>query len=126
MPAANPPTVTSMRLKFPPIASASDSDIAFAIEEAGVSIDKFSWLANEDALAQSYLAAHYLMLAISTAESATGEQTVAGNHRAYFDTLCCKRRSRARATPAIFVSTPYGVRFLELCRLNFGLGILVI
>ena len=125
MPAANPPTVTSMRLKFPPIASASDSDIAFAIEEAGVSIDKFSWLANEDALAQSYLAAHYLMLAISTAESATGEQTVAetiGRISIRF----AARPQPSEGDPGDFVSTPYGVRFLELCRLNFGLGILVI
>ena len=124
MPAANPPTVTSMRLKFPPIASASDSDIAFAIR-GGINDGKVSWLANGCAGFRSYLAAHYLMLAISTAESATGEQTVAetiGRISIRFNA----RPQPSEGDPGDFVSTPYGVRVLELCRLNFGLGILVI
>ena len=114
-----------MRAKFPAIASAPDTDIAFAIEEAGLSISTTRWLPTEDTLAQMYLAAHYLMLAQSTAESAAGQQ-VLSETIGRISIRYAQRPQPSEADPSDMMATPFGVRFLELCRLNSGTGVIVV
>jgi hypothetical protein len=124
MPAPYPPTVSSMKVKFPELAGNTDAAIAFAIEEAGGSVDS-TWLSYYATLAQSYLAAHILMVQQSTSESAAGLQVVQetmGEISVRYE----PRQQPTEAMPGELETTPYGVRFLELARMNFGTGVLAI
>lgn len=109
------PTAQSMKLKFPEFAGQDDTSIEFAIEEAGLSVDD-SWINDTyQTIAVMYLAAHYLMVSISRAESATGQrlksETMDGMSKTYDN-------DAARPDPSDYTTTQYGTRYLEMLKVN--------
>jgi hypothetical protein len=116
------PTASSLKLRFKEFAGQTDTDIEFAIEEAMLHVDD-SWPTDRASLAILYLAAHYLMVTISRAQSGTGQriksQTMDGMSFTYVDDTAKK------PDPADFSTTPYGSRYLDLVNMNFP-GVLLI
>lgn len=106
---------TSMKLKFPEFGALPDAQIEFAIEEAARGVDE-TWIEKDINLAQMYLAAHYLALAVARSEP-TGQQVVSEKIGEISVTY-----AQAQKTPGDigdYSSTVYGTRFSELMQLNF-------
>jgi hypothetical protein len=110
-------TAASIKLKFPEFSSQPDATIEFAIEEAGLMVDN-GWDDAEGTLALMYLAAHYLMVTISRAESGTGQVVKSENFgpmSVTYDTA----NQPTNLDPTDFTTTPYGLRFIQMAEHNF-------
>jgi hypothetical protein len=117
------PTVGDVKRRFPEFDNVEDPQVAFAIEEATVICD--SSLGSRQTLATIYLAAHYLMVSKSRAESASG-QMVVSETIGRMTTRYATPQPPDEKEPSDLTTTPYGVRYLELCRRAFGTGAVVV
>jgi len=108
-------TVVAMRGKFPEFSSVPDSTIEFALEEAARNVDD-SWLAGDQALGLMYLAAHYIMVAVSRGDSG---QQVKSETIGRMSITYATPQQPTPAEESDLTTSPYGVRFLELTKLNF-------
>jgi hypothetical protein len=113
------PTALSMKLKFPEFRLQDDAVLELDIEEARVSAgNQYVDDANQS-LATVYLAAHYTMVRVSRAESGTGQVVKSesfGPMSITYDTAS----QPVNLDPSDFASTPYGLRYMELVKLNVG------
>ncbi len=114
----------TIKMKFPEfVGAADDATIELAIEEARVQVDS-SWLPSNIDLATEYFAAHRLMVTISRIESASG-QMVKSETVGPLSITYATPNQPTELLISDLTTTPYGVRFLELCEHNFP-GVLVI
>jgi hypothetical protein len=113
-------TANNVRMKFSEFADTTavpDAMIEMAIEEANLGVDN-SWLASNVNLGLLYLTAHYLMVTISRAESATGQQVQSESYGSELK-ITYKVKDDVPPTDATLLdTTPYGIRYLELVGMN--------
>lgn len=110
------PSAINIKMKFPEFADLADGTIEFAIEEASRGVDD-TWLTKDQTLGVMYLTAHYLMVSISRAESASGQQVrseTIGRMSITYETPA----QPTNADASDLTTTPYGTRYLDLLRLN--------
>jgi len=100
----------SMKAKFPEFSSLSDTTIESAIEEAALFVD-YTW-DKYQLLGWMYLTAHYLMVTLANAESATG-QVIESESFAGMMSVTYKA-GETKPSYDNEDSTPYGVRFKAL------------
>jgi hypothetical protein len=111
------PTSFSIKAKFPEFSGVPDPVVEFAIEEASLAVDS-TWLPSNQLMAISYLAAHFLMISLSAAESANGQMV----SREDIGEISISYRSPEAPQENFdtdLYSTPYGVRFADLLSKNF-------
>jgi hypothetical protein len=109
------PSAVNMRMRFPEFADVDAATLEFAIEEATRGVDD-TWFERDQTLAIMYLAAHYLMVNIQRAESATGQVTrseTIGRMSITYDTS-----GVVNADAADLSTTQYGSRYLDMLRGN--------
>ncbi len=111
-------SAVNVKLKFPEFASEDDGFIEMCIEEANRNVDD-SWLSGDVNLGLLYLTGHIMMVSIQQRESGTGQ--IVQSER--FGEISMTYRTPEAVSVAeltdYYLTTRYGVRFLELCRLNF-------
>lgn len=108
-------SATTLKLRFPEFADELDATVEFAIEDAARGIDATRW-GNDAKLALSYLAGHFLMVAISRRESGTG-QTMSSER---IGEISMTYKDPVKPIDASdLTSTPYGARYLDLAKFNF-------
>lgn len=106
------PSAINIKMKFPEFKSLDNATIEFAIEEAQRSVDD-SWLAGDQTIALMYLTAHYLMVSIQRAASATGE--VIESEKIGPMSITYKTPEQPTdVSESDYTTTQYGVRFVEL------------
>ena len=111
-------TVLSMRLKFPEFSDVSDAELQNDIDEAFRGVDADIWLPGDFDLAWMYLAAHYRMVTISRTASASGQ--LVSSERIGEISITYKTPELPQVeSSSDLTTTPYGVRYLEYCHLNF-------
>ena len=110
-------TAQSIKLKFPEFADTDDASIEFAIEEASRNVDD-TWLAKDKLLAQMYMAAHYLSVAINNATVVNNKQ-VQSERIGEISVTYATTPAPTPKDPTDLASTSYGQRYRELSRLNF-------
>jgi hypothetical protein len=123
MTAAPIPSVGDVKRRFKELADVEDSEVAFCIEQAQDTVDDS--LGDRQTLATIYLAAHYIMVSKSRAESASG-QMVASETIGRMTTRYVSPQAPSDKEPSDLPTTPYGVFYLELLRRTFGTGVLVV
>lgn len=111
-------SVTSMKLVFPEFATLDPAQIQFAIDEASRGVDSAIWFAKDIDRGQMYLAAHFLIVAIQRAESATGQKIKSERIGADFSVTYADDPKQQVADPDDYTSTSYGSRYLALLQAN--------
>lgn len=112
-----PVNVASLKMLFPEFASQSDAMVGFAIERAARGIDPAKWGTDAN-LALSYLAAHYLMVAVQRAASGTG-QAIQSERIGEITISYQAQKQPDAADPSDLTTTPYGADYLQLAGFNF-------
>ena len=115
-------TVNSFRMKFDELASQPDWAIQLVLEEAARRVDS-TW-GNDQDLGTLYWAAHFLMLEIQREASATG-QIVASER---FGPMSVTYQAVVLPTQdktSDLTLTMYGLRVLDLLKLNFPAVIVI-
>lgn len=110
-------TATSMKLKFPEFAGQDDASIEFALEEASRNVDD-TWLEKDRTLALMYMAAHYLSVAINNA-SVVNNQQVISERIGEISVTYAQTPAPSLKDSSNLQMSPYGMRYLELSKLNF-------
>jgi len=105
-------SVQSMRLRFGEFSELDDGPIQFAIDEAARQVDN-SWMSADIIPAISYLAAHYLAVASSSAD--VGGRAITSESIGQISVSYAV--GQAGSTTEL-KSTTYGERFLSLMRRN--------
>lgn len=109
-------SVTSFRLKFDEFAGEDDASIALVIEEAANYVDS-SWGTRQDE-GQLYYAAHFLMLEIQRAQSATG-QAVSSERFGPMSITYQTPSLPTQQNASDLTLTLYGLRIAQLLKLLF-------
>lgn len=117
------PSSANIKVKFPEFADVPDAAVEFAIEEAARNVDD-TWLPLDQALALMYYAGHVLMITLSRAESASGQQVT--SERIGEINLTYKTPTQpTEADASDLTTTPYGIKFRDLARRNFPAVVVV-
>jgi hypothetical protein len=110
------PTAINLKMKFPEFQGIADAQVEFAIEEASLFVDD-SWLPDTQTLGILYLAAHYLMVEIMRAQSATG-QVITSERMGEMSVTYAGMQPFTEATSSDWMTTLYGMRFREFAHIN--------
>lgn len=110
-------TAAVIKTKFPEFADQDDTFIEFSIEEAQRNVDD-TWLAKDKMLALTYMACHYLAIAVNRA-NAVNTQMVQSESIGEISVTYAHVQEPTIKDPSDLTTTPYGVRYLELVKLNF-------
>lgn len=111
----------SFKLRFPQFRHQPSSRIEFAIEEASLQMtDPANWVDQKNYLvAFSYLAAHYLMVSIQREESGTDQVAASDRIGADFSVSYVPAAEPSETDHSDFTTTHFGLRYMQLLRLNF-------
>jgi len=104
-------TAQSIKLRFPEFAELDDSVVQFAVDEAAQGVDD-SWIETDKALAQSYLAAHFL--AVSESSSDVGGRTITSESIGIIS--ASYGAVSGNTGSSTLVETTYGKRYLSYAR----------
>ena len=116
---AFPIDATSVKIRFPEFRHQDDARVQFAIEEASLIMDATTWMLDYYVLAFSYLAAHYLMVAIQREQSGTNQQITSERIGSDFSVTYAQPAQPDPSDRSDYNTTDYGIRFVNLMRLNF-------
>ena len=116
---AFPIDATSLQLRFPEFQYQDPARIQFAIEEASLIMDPTTWIPEYYVLAFSYLAAHYLMVAIQREQSGTNQQITSEKIGSDFSVTYAQPAQPDPSDRSDYNTTDYGIRFVQLMRINF-------
>jgi hypothetical protein len=117
------PTPAQFKARFPEFEAVADAVIAFALEEAGISVDD-SWIERDYVIAIYYLTAHILASSGKLSGDAAGaavqgpvtSESLGDASVSYADK---SKVVGAEGLAAELASTTYGQRYLGLRRRNF-------
>jgi hypothetical protein len=116
------PTPAQFKARFPEFEAVADATVAFAIEEAGLSVDD-SWIEQDFSLAINYLTAHILAAGGALSGNAAGaavqgpvtSESLGDASVTYADK---SKVVGVEGLAAELASTTYGQRYLRLQRRN--------
>ena len=113
-------TPESLKSRFPEFSHQTDARVQFCIETASLAMTNAAdWVSPQNFVAAfSFLAAHYLMVDIQREESGTGQQVASERIGSDFSVNYV-----APETPDYsdgdMTTTQYGIRYLQLQKMNF-------
>jgi hypothetical protein len=121
------PTPAQFKARFPEFEAVADAIVAFAMEEAGLSVDD-SWIERDYAIALNYLTAHILISSGRLSGDAAGAATLGPVISESLGDASVSYADKSKVVgaeglAAELASTTYGQRFLSLRRRNFPTAI---